>query len=111
MAKSKSAGQALISLAAASEDGRRIDLREHEMDDHDSSLESGSKKTPAKTGKNTTGSSTAQTAWNIANAVQGVSALSLPYAVSQGGLVALVAFLVIAVLSSYTGKVSLLSPN
>lgn len=51
------------------------------------------------------GSTTLQMAWNIANAVQGVSALSLPYAVSQGGLIALIAFLLIAALSSFTGKV------
>lgn len=53
--------------------------------------------------ENTT--STAKTIWNIANAVQGVSIMSLPYAVLRGGWVALGGFLVVALMSNFTGKV------
>ena len=50
--------------------------------------------------------SSVKTVWNIANAVQGVSVMSLPYAVLRGGWVALGGFLVVALISNITGKVS-----
>ncbi|XP_065176165.1 vesicular inhibitory amino acid transporter-like [Sycon ciliatum] len=48
--------------------------------------------------------STAKTIWNIANAIQSVSVLSLPYAVFRGGWVALGALIVVAIMSNITGK-------
>ncbi|XP_048585872.1 vesicular inhibitory amino acid transporter [Nematostella vectensis] len=45
-----------------------------------------------------------QAAWNISNLIQGTGTLGIPYAVSKGGYMALVAIVFIAVITNYTGK-------
>ncbi|KAK3737756.1 hypothetical protein QZH41_017210 [Actinostola sp. cb2023] len=48
--------------------------------------------------------SSLQAAWNISNLIQGTGTLGIPYAVSQGGYLSLVAIVIIALITNYTGK-------
>jgi len=48
--------------------------------------------------------STFETFWNISNTIQGLPILVIPYAVRNGGYLAILTLLLVAVASNYTGK-------
>ena len=48
--------------------------------------------------------STFATFWNICNTIQGLPILVIPYAVRNGGYLAILTLLLVAVASNYTGK-------
>lgn len=49
--------------------------------------------------------STCETFWNICNTIQGLPILAIPYAVKNGGFLALMVMLIIAITSNYTAKI------
>ncbi|XP_022097656.1 vesicular inhibitory amino acid transporter-like [Acanthaster planci] len=50
-------------------------------------------------------SSVWQAGWNVANCMQGIGMLSLPYMVKEGGLAALITMAVVLIIGNYTSKV------
>ena len=49
--------------------------------------------------------STFETFWNICNTIQGLPILVIPYAVKNGGYLAILTLLLVAAASNYTGKI------
>ncbi|XP_031566093.1 vesicular inhibitory amino acid transporter-like [Actinia tenebrosa] len=49
--------------------------------------------------------STCETFWNICNTIQGLPILAIPYAVKNGGFLALMVMFIIAVTSNYTAQI------
>ena len=45
--------------------------------------------------------------WNICNSIQGVAILAMPYVIKGGGWWSVIAMVIVALISNYTGKILL----